>query len=339
MVRIGIIGGGRISGAHAAAVSALASTALAGIAEVQEERLRAFTETWGCPGFADYRDLLAREDVDGAIVALPHHLHTEVTVACLSAGKAVMLEKPMAMTVAECDRILSARDASGSLLMVGHTHHFRPANVEARRLIAAGAIGEPFLLTDTWYKPFWADPRPAWFLEAASGGGMWAMNGSHMIDRLMLFTGSRVTAVKARVGSPVFGLSAADSGAAYLDFATGATGQISHSGYRDGVERFEAEVTGPEGQVRVLGGGDGGSGLFLSRGGEWTPVEVPLPSLAWRPGAPGVHLPIAAEIAEFAAAVRDGRPPAVTGEYAREVVRVMVACEESTVSGREVRLD
>ena len=334
MIGIGIIGAGRICGAHAAAALALPETRLAGIAEIDAERLAKATERFGCPGFADYREMLASPDVDAVVIALPHWLHHEVSVAASDAGKHVLLEKPMAMTVAECDAMNAAADRSGARLMVAHSQHFFPVNLQARQLLADGVIGDVVMATDTWYKPFHEGVRPPWFMEAGQGGGMWPMNGSHMIDRLTYFLGSDVTAVKAKVGNPIFGYAATDMGAAFLDFASGISAQIMHAGYRDGVQRFEAEFTGTQAQLRV-----GGRELWIGREGKWQDVPVESPVMTLRDDATLASPTFALQMREFALAITEGREPAVSGRYGRQVVRVLEACEESSRTGREVRLD
>ena len=111
MVRIGIIGAGRISGAHARAASASGEARLAGIAEVDAARRERAGSLYDCPVHAGAGALLEDGGVDAVVVALPHWLHCEVTVAALNAGKHVLVEKPMAMTVAECDEMISAARA------------------------------------------------------------------------------------------------------------------------------------------------------------------------------------------------------------------------------------
>lgn len=334
MLGIGIIGGGRISAAHANAAMVGRATQLAGIAEPDAQRRAGCAERYGCPVYVEAETLLDQPDVDAVVIALPHWLHAELAVAALRAGKHVLIEKPMAMTVEECDRILAAGREAGRVVMVGHHHHFVPVNLAARRLIRDGAIGTLVMGTDTWYKAFFSDPRPPWFLEASKGGGMWPMNGAHMIDRLTFLSDSRVVAVKAKIGSPIFGHSATDAGIAFLEFESGFCATIAHAGYREGVQRFEAEITGAEGQLRFTG-----RSLWRSRAGEWEEVPVPEPELppgaATSPAFPAFYQ----EMQDFARACLEGAAPGVPGEYAREVVRVMVACEASSAAGREVRLD
>ena len=108
MLGIGIIGAGRVSRAHARSAQALGRTRVAGVAELDAGRRERFVGEHSCPGFERYEELLEQADVDAVVVALPHWLHERVTVDALRAGKHVLLEKPMAMTVAECDAILAA---------------------------------------------------------------------------------------------------------------------------------------------------------------------------------------------------------------------------------------
>ena len=339
MIGIGIIGGGRICGAHGAAAAAVPETRLVAIAEVDPERLAQVTQRFECKGYGDYHELLADPEIDAVIIALPHWLHREVTVDSLNAGKHVLLEKPMAMNVAECDAMIAAAKASGKSLMVAHSQHFFPVNIEARRIIADGDLGTLVMATDTWYKPFFETERPPWFLDASKGGGMWPMNGSHMIDRMLFLTGDRVVSVKAKIGSPIFGLSATDSGVAFLEFSGGACATLMHAGFREGVNRFEAEITGTEGQIKLNGDRGGGTVLWRSEGLQWSEVTVPPPDLPFRPGKTAPNSVIGAEVRDFALSIMEGRPPSIPGEYGREIVRVMDACEESTRTGREVRLD
>jgi predicted dehydrogenase len=288
-----------------------------------------------CKGYLDYREMLQDPAVDAVVVAVPNWLHREVTVESLAAGKHVLVEKPMASTVAECDAMIAAAEAAGKTLMVGHSQHFFPVNIEARRIFRSGGIGRIVMATDTWYKPFHGDPRPPWFLDDRQGGGMWPMNGSHMIDRLTFFLDSPVTAIRAKVGNPIWGLSS-DMGIAFLEFAGGVCATAMHAGYRDGVNRFEAEITGTEGQLRIDGDRGGGRSLWRSRNGEWEEIVV-------LPEEPSIEIGMSrsvfeTQMQEFARSILEGRPPAITAEYGRQVVRVLEACVESSRIGQEIRL-
>jgi glucose-fructose oxidoreductase len=240
------------------------------------------------------------------------------------------------MTVAECDAMIAAARRVKRKLMVGHMHQFSPVNMAAKALLASGELGSLVMATDTWYKPFFGrEKRPPWFLDAARGGGMWPMNGSHMIDRMTFFAGSDVVAVKAMVGTHFFDQPCTDAGVALLQFANGVYATLVHAGYRDhrGVERFEAELTATEGQLRF----DGRS-LQRSQDDQYVPVEVVAAPPPLRPDAT-CSPTFALQMAGFADAILNDTEPPIPGEYGRQVVRVMTACEESGRTGREVRLD
>ncbi|MGV3723830.1 MAG: Gfo/Idh/MocA family protein, partial [Actinomycetota bacterium] len=311
MIGIGIIGAGRICAAHATAALALPETRLAAVADIDEARVNDAAQKYDCQGYLGYEAMLADPNVDAVVVGLPHFLHEEVTVQSLQAGKHVLLEKPMAMTVPECDAMIAAAAAAGKSLMVAHSQHYFRQNLAARELIRSGDLGHLVLANDAWYKGFWdGGKRPDWFLDDSKGGGMWAMNGSHMIDRLCFMLESEVVAVKAKVGNPVFGLST-DMGVAYLDFACGVSATIQQVGYRDGVNRFDAEITGTEGQIKV--GGDGNRAeLWRSRGGAWEAVNLPAVELPTRPGAPEPSPVFGAQMRDFAQGLLEGREPSIT---------------------------
>lgn len=336
MIGIGIVGAGRISGAHAQAARALPTTRLVGVAEPDEERRARFLERFGGTGYAEHRALLDADEVDAIVVCLPHWLHAEVGCAALDAGKHVFLEKPMAMTVAECDALIAAARRAGRKLMVGHMYQYHPVNTTAKALLDAGELGAIVMATDTWHKPFFGrEKRPAWFLDAAKGGGMWPMNGSHMIDRMTYLIGSDVVAVKASVGTRFFDQPCTDHGVALLQYGNGTHATLVHAGYRDGcgAERHEAEITATEGQIKF-----DGKSLWRIRDGQYVPVEVTAMPPPLRPDAPCSPM-FALQAAGFADAIRNDTAAPIPGEYGRQVVRVLEACEESGRTGREVRLD
>src|SRR5207249_2875185 len=124
--------------------------------------------------------------------------------------------------------------------------------------------------------------------------------------------------VKARVGNPIFGNST-DMGVAMLEFAGGVYATIMHAGYREGVNRFEAELTGTEGQLRVSGDRGGGEVFFHSREGKWTEVSAPPVELPLRPGVELRSPVFAAEVREFALSILEDRDPSITGEYGRQI--------------------
>ncbi len=307
---IGIIGAGSIAHVHMRAAAELESTRLVAAADTDPERLAEACAAHGCQGFDDYRNLLACGEVDIVIVCTPHGLHCEPTVAALEAGKDVLVEKPMAVSVEQCDAMIAASQRAGKQLSVGHMHHFNPANMAVGKLLEERALGDLVCLCDEGYRPF-VPQRQAWYLDKATHGGLWYQNGVHLIDRSCWWTGSRVAM-------------------AMLQYENGVYSTLIHVWWKNGGGRFSTEFVCTEGMIRLANGLESGNDdLFVGRDetGNWEKVEVA-----------GTHDATTRQLEEFVASVDAGTEPPVTGEYGRHVVEVMAACMESSRSGREVVL-
>ena len=326
---IGIIGAGSIATAHMRAAAELESTRLAAAADTNAERLAEVCAAHGCQGFDDYRNLLSCGEVDIVIVCTPHGLHCEQTVAALEAGMDVLVEKPMAVSVEQCDAMIAAAHRAGKQLSVGHMHHFHPANMAVGKILDERALGDLVCLCDEGYRTF--NPhRQAWYLDKATHGGLWYQNGVHLIDRSCWWTGSRVAAVKALVDSRFFEFSADDVAMAMLQFENGVYSTLIHVWWKTGGRRLSTEFVCTEGMIQLRNGIESNNDdLFIARDetGNWEKVEVP-----------ETYDVTTRQLEEFVASVDAGREPPVTAEYGRHVVEVMTACMESSRSGREVVL-
>ena len=325
MFRVGIIGGGRTAGGHARAAAAYPGGQVTAVAEIDEAKGRAFAERQGDIAWhPDYVALCERPDVDAVIVTTPNFVHAPAALAAIAAGKHVLCEKPLALTAAECTAVVDAAARAGVTVGVGHHYHHTGPTVATRSALASAELdlGRPIMAMDVWHKSFYDPPqRPPWFLDAARGGGMWPMNGSHMVDRLMFATGRRVLAVRASVGNPFWGQPATDAAHAFLTFEGGFTAALAHAGWRDGVNRFETEIICERGFLRVTD-----REVSLGRNREY--VALPVPAIDT----------FRAQFAEFADACTRGSPLSASGQWGREVVAVLEAAEESSRSGREVEV-
>ncbi len=274
------------------------------------------------PWHADYRDLLARDDLDAVVVTLPNFLHAPAVLAAIASGRHVLCEKPLALNTAECARVVVAARKRGVRVGVAHHYHYTAPTLAARQAMASGDLGRPVMAMDAWHKSFYDPPqRPPWFLDAARGGGMWPMNGSHLVDRLMFTTGLRVLAVRARVGSPFWGHSATDAGHAFLVCEQGFTAAVAHAGWRDGVSRMETEFVCERGMLRVTA-----REAAVGRGGAYAPLPLTAVDTFTQ------------QFAEFAAACERGEDPPVSAAWGRDVVAVLEACKESSRLDREVEV-
>lgn len=196
----GIIGAGKLAELSIApAIAKDAGSSLVAVCSRDQDRARAFADRHGASGaYDDYAKFLADEQLDVVFIATPNGMHREQTIAAVEAGKHVLVEKPMALSMADGRAMRDAADAADRLLGVGFHLRHKSTNREARRLIAEGRIGRVFnadvcvgagkgvYVYDTWR----ADPSLA-------GGGTLLNQGTHAIDLLEFLTGQHVVEVTA----------------------------------------------------------------------------------------------------------------------------------------------
>ncbi len=320
MQNIGIIGLGGVSSRHLEAIEKVESARLVASSDIDGEKLARAQEQYGCRGYADYRDLVEDEEVDLVVVCLPHFLHLEATVAALEAGRHVLVEKPMAVDVEQCDRMIEVAERADRLLSVGHMHHFFPHNLAVKRLLDQKELGDLVMIRDEGYRPFGLQ-RAAWYLDAATQGGLWYQNGIHLIDRSCWWTGSPVQAVKAMIGSRFYEFSADDVAVALLHFENGVYSTLIHVWWQHGATKSNTDFVCTEGMIGL------DDQVRIGRSGTYEHYEVDESYDAF-----------ARQLESFIAAVENHTPPEVTPAYARDLVRVMAACKESARTGREVVL-
>src|SRR5690606_2271908 len=265
---VGIIGAGWFGERHAEAMAALDDVRLVAASRTDAAALADFTARYGGRGYTDYTDLLADPAVDAVVIATPHHLHTAPVKAAARAGKHMLLEKPMAPTLAECDRIIEVAAEAGVTLMLGHTSQFAPAYRLAKEMLDAGEVGEIVLGISTMSK-YWFEPnRRAWHLDRQTGGGMLLSAGMHCLDRLTWLVGSPVTGVATQMIARFHDQAADDAGLLFLRSANGVAGTVVSVGYREGAPKHLTELTGMRGMLTV----DYVGGVTVGRNGQWQPV-------------------------------------------------------------------
>ena len=318
-----IIGAGRVAPGLARAIENSPGVTLVGVADTDLARAEALGAKLGVRAVADYHELLADPNVQLAVIGLPHWLHCPVGVECCKAGKHVYVEKPLADSLEEADEMIAAAEANHVRLFAAHTQRFFASTILARQMIQEGKIGSLIYATDTWYKDFGIEGRPAWFLDRTKGGGMWLMNGAHMIDRTCWMLGSEVAAVKAWIGNPIYHLKTDDSSMALLQLKNGTHCTVVHSGYKRGVQKCEVDILGTGGMLKV---DTYGSRLWIDQDGKFEPVEVQK------------HDAFTHEMTKFVEALQTGAELPVPISWGRHMVEVLCACEESSRTGREVVL-
>ncbi len=321
------MGAGAFGEWHAKAIRDLPNARLVAASRTNAAALADFTGRFSGRGYADYEELLEDRDVDVVVIASPHHLHAEMAERAAQAGKPILLEKPMAHTLEECDRILDATRRARVGLMIGLLNHFvRPYRI-AKQILDSGELGEVVSCISTMSK-VWMDPnRRAWHLDRATGGGMWITSGVHCLDRMTWLMGSAVVQVYGQLDTRFHDQSADDVGMVAVKYANHAMGTVVSTGYRTGVTNHLTELTCTRGMMNI----DYASGVKIGRDEVWQAVPDSV-SPNW------MHEALMEEWSAFLAAVEHGMEMPVTGEYGRAVMEVMFAVEESARTGMAVEI-
>jgi len=179
-VRFGLIGGGRWAQVHKDALATMGAE-LAAVLVASTQSAERVTREWGVPSFTQLESFLAQE-FDAVIVASPNYLHAQHAVASLESGRHVLVEKPMALNVADCDRIASAADRSGKVVAVGLEMRFFKLFERVKELLDDGAVGTPLhLRLDLWRRPYRAGAG-GWKSDPAKVGSSILEEPIHYLD-------------------------------------------------------------------------------------------------------------------------------------------------------------
>ncbi len=188
-IRVGVIGAGRFAvDCHIPGLQAHPHAEVIALCARNHDRVTALAQRFSIPDvYTDYRELLARPDLDAVTVATPDALHYEVTMAALAAGKHVFCEKPLAMSVEEGRAMTTAAENAGLVGMTAFTFRYSHALMTLRRLLSEGVIGAPFhvAMQVHWGGLINRGDALTWRDQAAhSAGGIWADGASHLFDAL-----------------------------------------------------------------------------------------------------------------------------------------------------------
>lgn len=319
-----LVGCGRFATRHARAARGLGRAVALSFASREATRAEAYRRRFGgVAAFGDYEAAAADPRVAALVVCTPHHLHLPHVRLAAKHRKAVLLEKPIARTVEEADEILEVARAAGIPLMVAENFHFMPALAAARRVLATGAIGRvrQILVSARGYR------LPAGWRRSRqdSGGGLLIDGGVHWVH-LLRDWGGPVVEVSAMAPPNLFPeLEGEDTAFLLLRFRDGAVGGLVNSLAAPRLPRRQVSwVTGTEGS---LGADNLGRYLWL-RAPRGNRLRV---FLRDRRG-------LRAQLAEFVAAVREGRSPVLPPASARQDVAVVCAAYRSIETGRPVTL-
>lgn len=327
---LALVGCGAISQLHLPAVRKGAPrTAIAAVVDTDAARAQAMAERTGARPFTSLDAALAAGGFDAVDLMLPHHLHESAAVQCFAAGKHVLLEKPMANDVASCERILAAARRAGTVFQVAENTQYWPEVLAAKRLIDDGTLGEVVTAHASFVLPpmkeFYGGENPWRLDDALCGGGIAVDAGSHWIRPLRMWLGE-VDEVVGALGRPWAPMRGESLVRALLRFRSGVVASL------DGLMKDGPFSSEPMFRLRGQR-----ADLTIEPAGHAVLWDAAHPGGARLDGegdAGGYLESFYGQLADFEAAVLDGRPLAASAEFALGELRTALALYRSARSGR-----
>jgi UDP-N-acetyl-2-amino-2-deoxyglucuronate dehydrogenase len=354
-IRVALVGCGKVAGIHADALAALPEAEFVAACDVSAERAEAFAAKHRVRPFTDLTVMLREASPQAIIVGTPHPLHAEAAIRAAEAGVHVLVEKPLAASLADCDAMLAAARRSGIALGVISQRRFYEPVQRMKRAIDAGKIGKPALgvfIQYSWRDAayYQSDPwRGRWDTE---GGGVLVNQSPHQLDILLWLMGpaAEVMGYWANANHPTVEVD--DTAVASIRFANGGLGSIITS---------LSQKPGIYTKVHIHGANGASVGVETDRGATFIAgvsqiAEPPLTDLWTVPGEEHLRAAFEAEdrtafnsvrvttyyhqlqIGDYLRAIRECRRPLVTGEDGRAVVELFSAIYRSSREKRAVAL-
>lgn len=331
-MNVGVIGSGFMGGTHARAYAKLPGVRVAAVSSRSIAKAETLAQEVGATATTDDMTILNDPAIEAVSIALPTHLHKPITLAALRAGKHVLLEKPFALNVADCDEMIATQERNGKVLMIAHALRFWPEYVALVNLVKCGALGKPLsaVATRLSQMPAWS----SWFSDPEQSGGAVLDLMIHDLDALnWAFGQPRTIYARGQEAKPGLWnhiLAIVDYGAAQGSIEGSEflpTGYPFSMAFKVLCERGVAEFAFRAGGVSVEMGG--GSSLVVYE-----------PNRAYQPDVPGAgEDAYTAQIAYFVDCVRNGRTPeAGAPQQARLAVHMANAARQSLESGDVIRL-
>jgi len=334
----GVIGTGVWGETHLMTYSTHPHAKLVCICDLDEDLLKERAEQYGAESYTtDYHELLERDDVEAVSVVTPDFLHREIVLAAAKAGKHILLEKPMATTVEDCEAMIEATESAGVKFMVDFHNRWNPAMWDAKQALENGELGEPQMMTlrlnDTIYVP---TEMLSW---AGTSSVVWFL-GSHSVDLVRWMFDDEVKRVYSVARSRVLAERGVDTPDFFLTILEMEGGGVAHvencwimSEAMPTVFDFKMELIGSEGTVFADCSSHRMVQKFSPQGAEYADVAVRT-HVQGLPNGFGVQ-----SIRHFADCVIEDREPVVGGVDGLNVTKVLVAIHESAEAGQPVEIN
>lgn len=337
MLRVGLVGAGGWGRKHAEELKGIEQAEL--VAVSGGRRAAEAAREFDARHVEDPLDLCRSDEVDAVIIASPHHVHCEQTAAALEAGKAALVEKPMALTIEDCDEMIRTARRTKGVLMVAQTMRYEAVDRATREFLRSGELGK-ILMVRSYRSACGPDlndlPQGAmeWYRDPERSVGMFLGFGIHAIDKVLAFMGSEPVEVTARGGSRFVDVDVETITMGMADFEDGAVLQFWHqeAGPRGMRRPYFRDLDG----IEILCEG----GLAVSK--SWVHVSCRRPAdNEWKTVCkyPLEQTdPVRAQDGDFVRAALGEIPVPITGEDGRRAVAVCRGADVSRETGRPFRI-
>lgn len=231
VLRFGVIGLGRAGSGMISAMAKHPDIHVSAAADLHAQHRERFQEDFGGLAFDSVEGICASPEVDVVYIATPHQFHADHVEIAAAHGKHVIVEKPMALTLEECDRMINAAERAGVTMIVGHTASFNPGVQRMRRMIAEGEVGPLAMIGATAYTDFLYRPRRPEELVTELGGGIMYNQVPHQVDASRYLAGGMARSVRAATWSLDPERPTEGCYTAFLTFENGAVATLTYGGY------------------------------------------------------------------------------------------------------------
>lgn len=332
----GIIGCGAISHMHAGAIVEIEKAELFACTDVNEKSLAAFSGQYGITPYDDYKKILTDDRVDAVCICTPSGLHKKFCIDAANAKKHIVVEKPMALTVADCDEIIAACENNNVKLEVISQNRFKEAFRFVKSLIDEGKLGR--VVSADIYMKYYRSPE---YYGASNWKGTWAMDGGgalmnqgiHGVDILLFIMGD-VKSVFGFARTLARDIEVEDTASAVVEFKNGALGVIQGTtSVTPGYPR-KMEINGTKGSVSLV---EGDITVWDVEGVEKPEIEETKGSSHNDPMAFKIEGHVL-QITDLIEAIENNRDPFVTHKEGRRPVELITAIYESSETGKRIDL-
>ncbi|MEM3693146.1 MAG: Gfo/Idh/MocA family oxidoreductase [Candidatus Bathyarchaeia archaeon] len=337
-IGVAVVGYGFMGSTHMVAWKMVEGSRILAVIGRNVEMARRSAERYGARAYGSLKDALKNEAIEIVDICTPTHTHRELAVEALEAGKHVLVEKPMAISLKDADEMIRAARKAGLKLMVAHVLRFFADYAKAKALLDEGLVGEPVIARAQRESPSPAWGAESWFIDQAKSGGVTVDLAIHDVDFLRWCLEDEVRRVYARACRREFadGRRLEDHVLMILRFRRGCIAHVEASWAMPKLYPFTTslEIAGTKGILNLDNQSTTPITIITDKGIDRISPE----SLPWIPGMPFPIDPYVAEIRHFFQCVLEDRKPLTDGEESKRSLEVVLAAAESVAFGKPIDL-